>query len=158
MAREEVDERATRLRFDALEIDLRIHTKTHKTPEIARMQVKAGAIGICAQKLGEAEVMAEKGIDISDQASTHFNEILDLKAYEAIITLCEEAEKAFPPSPSKMVRIGWEVEYASELEGSLENVRASHEKIFQYLDTHIRDLVHAILGNQIQEEEGTNVQ
>ena len=48
---------------DDLEIDLRIHTKTHKTPEIARMQVKAGAIGICAQKLGEAEVMAEKGIE-----------------------------------------------------------------------------------------------
>ena len=48
---------------DALEIGLRVHTKTHKTPEIAHMQIQAGAIGICSQKLGEAEVMAEGGIE-----------------------------------------------------------------------------------------------
>ena len=48
---------------DELEIDLRVHTKTHKTPEIAYLQIEAGAIGICSQKLGEAEVMAEAGID-----------------------------------------------------------------------------------------------
>ena len=47
---------------DALEIGLRVHTKTHKTPEIAHMQIEAGAIGICSQKLGEAEAMAEGGI------------------------------------------------------------------------------------------------
>ena len=28
---------------DALEIGLRVHTKTHKTPEIAHMQIEAGA-------------------------------------------------------------------------------------------------------------------
>ena len=47
---------------DSLEIGLRVHTKTHKTPEIAHMQIAAGAIGICSQKLGEAEAMAEGGI------------------------------------------------------------------------------------------------
>ena len=47
---------------DSREIGLRVHTKTHKTPEIARMQIEAGAIGICSQKLGEAEAMAEGGI------------------------------------------------------------------------------------------------
>jgi len=46
-----------------LEIDLRVHTKTHKTPQIARMQVEAGAIGITSQKLGEAEAMAEAGLE-----------------------------------------------------------------------------------------------
>ena len=48
---------------DALEIDLRVHTKTHKTPAIARKQIDAGAVGIVAQKLGEAEAMAEGGIE-----------------------------------------------------------------------------------------------
>jgi len=48
---------------DALQIGLRVHTKTHKTPEIAHMQIQAGAIGICSQKLGEAEAMAECGIE-----------------------------------------------------------------------------------------------
>lgn len=41
----------------------RPHIKTHKIPEIANMQVKAGAVGITCQKVGEAEVMARSGID-----------------------------------------------------------------------------------------------
>jgi D-serine deaminase-like pyridoxal phosphate-dependent protein len=38
-------------------VGLRPHTKTHKIPEIARMQLDAGAIGITVAKLGEAEVL-----------------------------------------------------------------------------------------------------
>jgi D-serine deaminase-like pyridoxal phosphate-dependent protein len=41
----------------------RPHIKTHKSPEIARMQREAGASGITCQKIGEAEVMAEAGLD-----------------------------------------------------------------------------------------------
>src|ERR1700689_2198309 len=41
----------------------RPHIKTRKTPLLAKMQVAAGAHGIPCQKLGEAEVMAEAGID-----------------------------------------------------------------------------------------------
>jgi D-serine deaminase-like pyridoxal phosphate-dependent protein len=44
-------------------VRLRPHTKTHKSPEIARMQIKAGAAGITCAKLGEAEVMADAGLD-----------------------------------------------------------------------------------------------
>jgi D-serine deaminase-like pyridoxal phosphate-dependent protein len=40
----------------------RPHIKTHKIPEIAHMQISAGAVGITCQKLGEAEVMAQAGI------------------------------------------------------------------------------------------------
>src|SRR6266481_4948065 len=40
----------------------RPHTKAHKTPEIAQMQLAAGAIGVTCAKLGEAEVMAAAGI------------------------------------------------------------------------------------------------
>jgi D-serine deaminase-like pyridoxal phosphate-dependent protein len=42
--------------------NLRPHTKTHKCPEIAKMQLKEGACGITVAKLGEAEVMIENGI------------------------------------------------------------------------------------------------
>lgn len=41
----------------------RPHIKTHKIPEIAHLQLRAGAIGITCQKLGEAEVMAQAGIE-----------------------------------------------------------------------------------------------
>lgn len=43
-------------------VRLRPHTKTHKSPVIARMQLEAGAVGICCAKLGEAEVFAGAGI------------------------------------------------------------------------------------------------
>jgi D-serine deaminase-like pyridoxal phosphate-dependent protein len=41
---------------------LRPHAKTHKCPQVALRQLKAGAIGITCAKLGEAEVMAQAGI------------------------------------------------------------------------------------------------
>lgn len=41
----------------------RPHIKTHKIPEIAHLQLRAGAVGITCQKLGEAEVMAQAGIE-----------------------------------------------------------------------------------------------
>jgi len=41
----------------------RPHIKTHKSPLLARLQIEAGAKGITCQKLGEAEVMADAGID-----------------------------------------------------------------------------------------------
>ncbi len=41
----------------------RPHVKTHKSPELAQLQIAAGAKGITCQKLGEAEVMADGGLD-----------------------------------------------------------------------------------------------
>ena len=49
--------------FDEHGIGLRPHIKTHKCVAIAHMQMRRGAIGITCQKLGEAEVMAEGGVD-----------------------------------------------------------------------------------------------
>jgi len=42
---------------------LRPHIKAHKIPEIAQMQVEAGAVGITVAKLGEAEAMFSAGIN-----------------------------------------------------------------------------------------------
>jgi D-serine deaminase-like pyridoxal phosphate-dependent protein len=41
---------------------LRPHTKTHKIPQIAHLQMRHGAAGITVAKLGEAEVMADAGL------------------------------------------------------------------------------------------------
>lgn len=40
----------------------RPHAKTHKCPEIARRQVEAGALGICAATVAEAEALGAAGI------------------------------------------------------------------------------------------------
>jgi D-serine deaminase-like pyridoxal phosphate-dependent protein len=43
-------------------IALRPHIKTHKMPPLAQRQVEAGAVGVTVAKLGEAEVMADAGL------------------------------------------------------------------------------------------------
>jgi 3-hydroxy-D-aspartate aldolase len=42
---------------------LRPHAKTHKSAEIARRQIAAGAVGVCCAKLGEAEALTDAGIE-----------------------------------------------------------------------------------------------
>ena len=44
-------------------IKCRPHIKTHKVPALAHIQIREGAEGITCQKLGEAEVMVNAGID-----------------------------------------------------------------------------------------------
>jgi D-serine deaminase-like pyridoxal phosphate-dependent protein len=43
-------------------IGLRPHAKTHKCANIARLQIKKGALGICVATIAEAEVMVRAGI------------------------------------------------------------------------------------------------
>lgn len=73
---EEVDTPALILELDAFErnlaalqkalagkkVRLRAHAKTHKCPEIARRQIAAGAVGVCCQKVSEAEALVEGGV------------------------------------------------------------------------------------------------
>ncbi len=40
----------------------RPHAKTHKSAEIGRLQMAAGAAGVCVQKTGEAEALADGGV------------------------------------------------------------------------------------------------
>lgn len=44
-------------------VNLRPHSKTHKSPFIASKQIEMGASGICCQKVSEAEIMAQGGIE-----------------------------------------------------------------------------------------------
>lgn len=41
---------------------LRPHAKTHKSVDIARRQIAAGAVGLCCAKIGEAEALTDGGI------------------------------------------------------------------------------------------------
>ena len=44
-------------------IAFRPHAKTHKSVEIAKRQIAAGAVGVCCATLGEADVLSSGGID-----------------------------------------------------------------------------------------------
>jgi 3-hydroxy-D-aspartate aldolase len=43
-------------------VRLRPHAKTHKSPEVARRQIALGAVGVCCQKVAEAEIMVAGGV------------------------------------------------------------------------------------------------
>jgi D-serine deaminase-like pyridoxal phosphate-dependent protein len=49
----------------------RPHIKTHKIPALGKLQMKAGAVGITCQKLGEVEVFADAGV--ADDVLLTFN-------------------------------------------------------------------------------------
>jgi D-serine deaminase-like pyridoxal phosphate-dependent protein len=79
-----------------LDIALRPHTKTHKIPEIAKMQLAAGAQGIVCQKLGEAEVMAKAGIDdiliaYNIVGKTKLRRLTDLARLKTILVTVDSA-------------------------------------------------------------------
>ncbi|MEO7762137.1 MAG: DSD1 family PLP-dependent enzyme [Casimicrobiaceae bacterium] len=76
MRLDEVDTPALIVELDAYEANLRTmmdavrdsnvrvrpHAKTHKSPEIAKQQIALGAVGVCCQKVAEAEALVEGGI------------------------------------------------------------------------------------------------
>lgn len=47
---------------DGQQVKMRPHTKTHKTPRLAKVQEEMGASGMTVAKVGEAEVMASHGL------------------------------------------------------------------------------------------------
>jgi D-serine deaminase-like pyridoxal phosphate-dependent protein len=100
MRLEDVDTPALILDLDAFETNLRrlpeavrgrvrirAHAKTHKCPEIARRQVAAGAVGVCCQKVSEAEAMVEGGI--ADVLVS--NEIVGARKLERLAALARRA-------------------------------------------------------------------
>jgi D-serine deaminase-like pyridoxal phosphate-dependent protein len=62
---------------------LRPHAKTHKSADVARRQIAAGAVGVCVAKLGEAEALAQGGI-----ASIHITSpVVSPPAIERLVAL-----------------------------------------------------------------------
>ena len=56
---------------DAVGLKSRPHIKTHKLPQLARLQIEAGAVGITCQKVSEAEAMVDGDTAITDVLITY---------------------------------------------------------------------------------------
>jgi D-serine deaminase-like pyridoxal phosphate-dependent protein len=69
---------------------LRPHSKTHKIPELALKQMEHGAVGVCTQKVSEAEVMVENGVrDVFVS-----NEVVDPEKLKVFAQLSQKARMA----------------------------------------------------------------
>lgn len=98
---EEVDTPALLVDLDAFETNLkrladavagrvrvRAHAKTHKCAEIAKRQIAAGAVGVCCQKVSEAEALVEGGV--ADVLVS--NEIVGARKLERLAELAKRAK------------------------------------------------------------------
>jgi D-serine deaminase-like pyridoxal phosphate-dependent protein len=130
MRLEEVDTPALILDLDAFETNLkrlneavgkrvrvRAHAKTHKCPEIGKRQVAAGAIGVCCQKVSEAEAMVDGGI----QDVLVSNEIIGATKLDRLAALARRA------------RIGVCVDHAS----NVADLQAAAKRAGVTIDTYI---------------------
>jgi D-serine deaminase-like pyridoxal phosphate-dependent protein len=113
MRKEEIDTPALVIDIDTLERNLvlmnkrladsptklRPHAKSHKTPEIAKLQIQYGAIGITCAKISEAEAMADGGIRDILVANELVGSFKNRRAAELakrcnLIIACESAQNA----------------------------------------------------------------
>jgi D-serine deaminase-like pyridoxal phosphate-dependent protein len=69
---------------------LRPHAKTHKSAHIARLQMAAGAVGVCVQKTSEAEALCDAGIDRIYLS----NEVVDPAKLARVAALARRAQMA----------------------------------------------------------------
>jgi 3-hydroxy-D-aspartate aldolase len=102
-------------------VRLRAHAKTHKSADIARLQIeRGGACGICCQKVSEAEAMVRAGIDdilianeVRDPAKL---ERLARLAARARIILCIDDPEAVSDVSAAAMKAGTVLEVLVEID------------------------------------------
>jgi D-serine deaminase-like pyridoxal phosphate-dependent protein len=99
-------------------VRVRAHAKTHKCPEIALRQVAAGAVGVCCQKVSEAEAMVEGGV--ADVLVS--NEVVGAGKLARLARLAKKA------------RIGICVDHAMQVEALSAAARAESVQLDAYVE------------------------
>src|SRR5260221_4770238 len=135
-------------------VDIRNACRSQMAEAIAnsldRPEFVFSSAGIDPHPIDPATVkfLADKVMDISANKSKGVSQIPNLDHYQVIVALAQEAQRVFPPPATTPIGLDWNVKDPSFGEGSPEEVRLAYEATFQYINTHIRDLVEAILGEQ----------
>ncbi|SVB87694.1 uncharacterized protein METZ01_LOCUS240548 [marine metagenome] len=73
-------------------------------------------------------VLADIGIDISENSSKHMNEFLSSEV-ETVITVCDNADQACPTFPGQANRHHWPFLDPAKAEGTEEEIRKIFEKV-----------------------------
>ena len=73
-------------------------------------------------------VLADIGIDISENSSKHMNEFLSSEV-ETVITVCDNADQACPSFPGQANRHHWPFPDPAKAEGTKEEIRKIFEKV-----------------------------
>jgi arsenate reductase len=88
--------------------------------------------------------MKEKGFDVSRAAPKAINQVPELDHCDVIVALAPEVKRAFPQRPRKVVYLDWALADPSQVQGTPAQIQAAYEQAFQFLQSHVRDLVEAV--------------
>ncbi len=101
-------------------VRLRPHSKTHKCAVIAKLQMDYGAVGVCAQKVAEAEALVRAGISnvlVSNQViGDRKLQRLAALAREAKIGVCVDDAGNVGRMSEQAVRFGAQIDVLVEIE------------------------------------------
>lgn len=102
-------------------VRLRPHAKSHKCPEIALRQVALGAVGVCCQKVSEAAVFVDAGIQ--DVLVT--NQVVGAAKLQRLVALARRA------------RIGVLVDHAAQVRALAAAARANDAALDVYVEVNV---------------------
>lgn len=94
------------------------------------------------------EFMREKGFDLARRPSQSLTALPDLDQYHVLVALTPDANQVLPRNPHKRIRLDWHLDDPSLPTGTPEQMREAHETAFDFLETHLRALVGAVLDEE----------
>lgn len=100
---------------------LRVHGKMHKSVDVARLQIGAGAVGVCCQKVSEAEVFARGGISdilVSNQIRdpAKIDRLARMPAWGASVMVCVDDSANVADLSAAALRHGTELGVLVEID------------------------------------------
>jgi phosphate transport system protein len=118
-------------------------------------RVVFSSAGITPQPLDERAVkyMAQKGIDLSRQTSKSLEQVPQWEQYQVVIALSAQDREALPIRAKKTICLTWPIPDPAQVEAPPDAATAAFESAFQSLQSHIRELVGAILEQPQTEQK-----
>jgi arsenate reductase len=97
--------------------------------------------------------MAQKGMDISQQASKSLEQVPHWEQYQVVIALSAQAREALPIRGKKTICLTWSLPDPAQVQAPPDAATVPFESAFQSLQSHIRELVGAILEQPQTEQK-----
>ena len=98
------------------------------------------------------DFMKAKGIDISRSAPKALHQVPNLDHYQVIVALSENAIRAFPQRPRKVIFLNWPTFNPASIKDCQNATSEAYEETFTFIKSQINDLVNAINGNDVQQK------
>lgn len=99
---------------------------------------------------GLVEFLERKGLDLSRAKPRTPEQVPNLERYQVFVALTPEARTAFPPAHAKSVNLEWMLPDLAA--GERLGTAAAYDETWVFLQTHIHDLVQALLGEQARSQ------